>query len=62
MQDFEGRHQTRYFDHEKIPSKELIEKVKPSKAKGIYMKSITMCLAMSPGVKIEPSRSRWEES
>jgi len=27
MQDFEGRHQTRYFDHEKIPSKELIEKV-----------------------------------
>ena len=25
--DFEGRHQTRYYDHEKVPSKELIEKV-----------------------------------
>jgi|TARA_B100000073_G_scaffold292103_1_gene255295 hypothetical protein len=27
MQVFEGRHQTRFFDHENIPSKELIEKV-----------------------------------
>ena len=27
MSIFETRHQTRYFDHEKIPSKELIEKV-----------------------------------
>jgi len=27
MSIFETRHQTRYFDHEKIPSKELIEKL-----------------------------------
>ena len=26
-QVLEGRHQTRYYDHEKVPSKELIEKV-----------------------------------
>ncbi len=39
---------------------DLLEKVKPSKSKGIYMKSITICSVMSPGVKIEPSRVKWE--
>ena len=39
---------------------DLIEKVKPSKAKGIYMKSLTLCSVMSPGIKIEPMRLRWE--
>lgn len=31
-----------------------IEKMKPSTAKGIYMKSITMASTMSPGIKVEP--------
>ena len=39
---------------------DLIEKVKPSKSKGIYMKSVTLCTVMSPGIKIEPVRLRWE--
>ena len=40
-------------------AKELIstlEKMKPSTAKGIYMKSITMASTMSPGIKIDPKK------
>ena len=39
---------------------DLLEKVKPSKAKGIYMKSITICSVMSPAIKVEPTRLKWE--
>ncbi len=38
----------------------LIEKIKPSKAKGVYVKSITLCSAMSPGISIEGVRQKWE--
>jgi len=31
-----------------------IVKMKPSTAKGIYMKSVTMASTMSPGIKIDP--------
>ena len=49
------------FSAEKIAenAKELIssiEKMKPSSAKGIYMKSITMASTMSPGIKIDPKK------
>jgi large subunit ribosomal protein L1 len=33
-------------------------KMKPSSAKGIYMKSITMASSMSPGIKIDPKSVR----
>lgn len=47
------------FEAEKIAdnAKELIStlvKLKPSSAKGVYMKSITLSSTMSPGIKIEP--------
>jgi len=32
----------------------LLEKMKPSSAKGVYMKSITVATTMSPGIKIDP--------
>jgi len=31
-----------------------IVKMKPSTAKGVYMKSVTMASTMSPGIKIDP--------
>jgi len=31
-----------------------IVKMKPSTAKGIYMKSVTIASTMSPGIKIDP--------
>lgn len=47
------------FSAEKIAenAKELLttlEKMKPSTAKGIYMKSITMASTMSPGITVDP--------
>ena len=34
-------------------------RVKPSKAKGTYMKSISFCTTMSPGVFVEPQQQKW---
>jgi large subunit ribosomal protein L1 len=47
------------FDAEKIKENAaevlaLIEKLKPQKAKGTYVKSIYMSSTMSPGIKIDP--------
>ncbi len=46
------------FDSEKIVdnAKELfstLNKLKPTSAKGVYMKSITLSSTMSPGIKVE---------
>lgn len=38
----------------------LIEKNKPSKAKGIYMKSISISSTMGVGVWVDPVKQRWE--
>lgn len=34
-------------------------RVKPSKARGTYMKSISFCTTMSPGVFVEPQQQKW---
>ena len=34
-----------------------VNKLKPSKAKGVYLKSITICSTMSPGIKINHNKS-----
>ena len=37
-------------------------KVKPSKSKGVYIRSISLCSTMSPGLFIEPLKVKWKEA
>jgi len=37
---------------------ETLSRMKPSSAKGIYFKSITVASTMSPGIKIDPKTAR----
>jgi len=39
---------------------EVVVKSKPPKSKGIYIKSISMCSTMGPGIFIEPSKTKWQ--
>ncbi|MFC1771255.1 50S ribosomal protein L1 [Candidatus Margulisiibacteriota bacterium] len=39
-----------------------IEKVKPSKSKGVYLKSISISSTMGPGIFVEPQKLKWKES
>lgn len=39
---------------------DTINKVKPSKAKGVYLRSISCSSSMGPGVFVEPQKIRWE--
>jgi large subunit ribosomal protein L1 len=39
-----------------------VNKLKPSKAKGVYLKSVTMCSTMGAGVKIKPAELKWKVS
>jgi large subunit ribosomal protein L1 len=41
---------------------DTLVKVKPSKSKGIYIRSISLCSTMSPGVFIEPLKVKWKEA
>jgi large subunit ribosomal protein L1 len=38
----------------------IVNKLKPSKSKGTYLKSITICSSMGPGVKINPMDNKWK--
>lgn len=40
---------------------DLLSKEKPSKSKGVYMKSISVASTMGPGVWIEPMKIKWGE-
>lgn len=37
-----------------------VNKLKPSKSKGVYLKSITICSTMGPGIKIIPLDVKWK--
>ena len=37
-----------------------VNKLKPSKAKGVYLKSITICSTMGPGVKVLTMDGKWK--
>jgi large subunit ribosomal protein L1 len=41
---------------------ETVVKAKPAKSKGIYIKSISLCSTMSPGLFIEPLKVKWKEA
>jgi large subunit ribosomal protein L1 len=41
---------------------DVILKAKPSKSKGVYLRSITLCSTMGMGLKIEPMKTKWKES
>ncbi|MFK8104714.1 MAG: 50S ribosomal protein L1 [Saprospiraceae bacterium] len=40
---------------------ETLNRIKPSSAKGIYMKSITVASTMSPGIKVDPKSIKGKE-
>jgi large subunit ribosomal protein L1 len=37
-----------------------VVKLKPSKAKGVYLKSITICSTMGPGIKVMTMDTKWK--
>ena len=37
-----------------------VTKLKPAKAKGVYLQSITICSTMGPGVKVMPMDVKWK--
>lgn len=41
---------------------DTVLKIKPAKAKGIYVKSVTICPAMNPGVSIETLKVKWKDA
>lgn len=41
---------------------DAIVKMKPSKAKGVYLKSVTLCSTMGPGVSVETMRMKWKDN
>jgi large subunit ribosomal protein L1 len=53
------------FDEEKIYDNfsevfSMVNKLKPTKSKGTYLKSLTICSTMGPGVKIKPMENKWK--
>ena len=41
---------------------DTVLKIKPAKAKGIYIKSLSLCTTMSPGVPVESMKLKWSEN
>ena len=37
-----------------------VNRLKPSKSKGVYLKSITICSTMGPGIKIKTMDGKWK--
>ena len=57
----------RSFDMKKLKENfdavyDTLVKVKPSKSKGVYIRSISMCSTMSSGIFIEPLKVKWKEA
>lgn len=46
------------FDHF-VLFYDLFQRVKPSKSKGLYFKSISVSSTMGPGVNVEPVKTKW---
>lgn len=40
---------------------DAIVKAKPSKSKGVYIRSVSLCSTMSPGIILEPVEAKWKE-
>jgi large subunit ribosomal protein L1 len=40
---------------------DVLCKVKPTKSKGVYMKSVSISTTMGPGVFVEPMKIKWKE-
>jgi large subunit ribosomal protein L1 len=40
---------------------DAILKAKPVKSKGVYMRSVSICSTMSPGIFIEPMKIKWKD-
>jgi len=41
---------------------ETVVKIKPSKSKGVYLKSVSLCSSMSPGIAVETQKLKWKEN
>lgn len=41
---------------------DLLVKIKPSKSKGIYLRTVSLCSTMGAGVSLEPLKVKWRES
>jgi large subunit ribosomal protein L1 len=54
-------HETAIYDNFKEVYDHVV-KLKPPKAKGVYLKSLTICSTMGPGVKVKPMDVKWKVS
>ena len=55
------------FDEQKLNENletvfDVMIKVRPSKAKGIYMKSVSLSSTMSPSINLETQKIKWEDN